>query len=150
MSDVFISYAEQDYKMAEDIYNSCQNLQINTFLAPISLDKGFRWKDEILKRLRNSEWFLFLATENSIKSDAVKHEIGGALTTNKKIIPILYKINFEDLPPWVSDYQGVDIHGNAEELSKVLNQISEKNKSDKVMAGLLIGALAIFLLLGEK
>lgn len=146
MAEVFISYSEKDSYFADWLLKSCQNFNIDAFLASISLRAGDNWKQEILNNLRNSQWFFFLATENSIKSDAVKHEIGGALVLNKNIIPVLYGIEYADLPDWIKDYQGIKVdHSDAEELKEALERISEKIQADKMMttllAGVFIGAL---------
>jgi hypothetical protein len=98
MPDVFICYSAKDEKLARWLYKSCENLDISTFLAPISIRPGTKWKQTILDNLREVSWFFFLATPNSIRSDSVKHEIGGALALNHDIIPILYNLEFKDLP----------------------------------------------------
>ena len=151
MPDVFISYSEKDVQLAKWLYKSCQNLDINVFLASISLQPGNKWKREILSNLRESKWFFFLATNNSINSDAVMHEIGGALSLNKNIVPILYGIDFPDLPDWIKEYQGIKVtNDNVSHVKKTLESISEKIKADKVTAALLIGAFIGVLLLANK
>jgi hypothetical protein len=151
MPDVFISYSAQDEKLARWLYKSCENLNISAFLASISLEPGSRWKKEIQNNLLAAKWFFFLATQNSIKSDPVKHEIGGALTLNKKIIPILYGIDFEDLPEWIKEYQGVKIaNTDTSELIRTLKAVSKKIKVDDLMTGLLIGAFIGLLVLAAK
>ena len=139
MADVFISHSEIDSQLAAWLYQSCENFNISAFLAPISLRAGSEWKQEILNKLRQAKWFFFLATANSIKSDAVKHEIGGALILNKNIVPILYGIDFKDLPEWIKNYQGIRVsHNSAAELKSVLERISKKIKTDKVMTAAII------------
>ncbi len=151
MPDVFISCSEKDVQLAEWLYKSCRNLDINAFLAPISLQPGNKWKQEILSNLRESKWFFFLATNNSINSAAVMHEIGGALVLNKNIVPILYGIDFPDLPDWIKEYQGIKVtNDNVSHIKKTLESISEKIKADKVTAALLIGAFIGVLLLANK
>jgi len=142
MPDVFISYSTEDSDLAQNLYSSCQRFQINTFLAEISLSPGNQWKDSILENLKQSTWFLFLATPNSLKSDAVKHEIGAALALNKTIIPILHDVDYDDIPSWISDCQGIKIVGdNVNHVKNLLTKISDKVKGDKIVTGLLIGIL---------
>lgn len=148
MSDVFISYSEKDVELAKWLYKSCENFNISAFLASISLHPGIKWKREILHNLKESKWFFFLATSNSIHSDAVKHEIGGALTLNKNIVPILYGIDFNELPEWIKEYQGIKVtNDNVSHISETLGKIAERLKEDKLKAGLLIGAFIGVLLL---
>ena len=142
MAQAFISYSVADENIAQWLYRSCENFGIKTFLASISLKKGEKWKGKILQELKFSEWFFFLATPNSIQSDAVKHEIGGALVLNKKIVPILYGIDFSDVPEWISDYQGIRVfNDNIDELKNTLEKIAEENKANKIIAALIIGAI---------
>lgn len=142
MQEVFISYSIKDEALANWLYRSCVNFSIDTFLASISLKTGEKWKEEILNKLRESKWFFFLATPNSIESDAVKHEIGAALVLNKNIIPILYNLDFEDLPKWISDYQGIKIfNNNVSNLNNLLIEISKRIRADNTKTALIIGAL---------
>jgi hypothetical protein len=142
MPDVFISYSAKDEKLANWLYRSCNNLSISSFMAPISIDPGVKWKQVILNNLRGASWFFFLATPNSIQSDAVKHEIGGALLMNKNIVPILYDIEFSELPDWIKEYQGVKItNTDATELLRALNAISGRIKADNLRTILIVAAL---------
>ena len=142
MAYVFISYSIQDEDLANWLYRSCNNFNIETFLASISLNPGNKWKEEILQNLKESKWFFFLATPNSIRSDAVKHEIGAALALNKNIIPILHNLDFPDLPTWISEFQGIKIiNDDVEHLKILLANISEKINADKIVTGLLVGVL---------
>lgn len=140
MPDVFISYSAEDEKLARWLYQSCQNLKISAFLASISIKPGSPWKQEILDNLREAKWFFFLATPNSVRSDSVKHEIGGALVLNQNIIPILYDIDFDDLPDWIKEYQGVKItNTDVSELIKTLKAVSKRIKVNEFWTGILIG-----------
>ena len=142
MAYVFISYSIQDEDLANWLYHSCNNFKIETFLASISLNPGNTWKEEILQNLKESKWFFFLATPNSIRSDAVKHEIGAALALNKNIIPILHNLDFPDLPTWISEFQGIQIiNDDVEHLKILLANISDKINADKIVTGLLVGVL---------
>ena len=142
MAYVFISYSIQDEDLANLLYRSCNNFNIETFLASISLNPGNKWKEEILQNLKESKWFFFLATPNSIRSDAVKHEIGAALALNKNIIPILHNLDFPDLPTWISEFQGIKIiNDDVEHLKILLANISDKINADKIVTGLLVGVL---------
>ena len=143
MSEVFISYSELDAKVGEYLHKSCNNFGIDAFLARISLLPGQRWKGEILYQLERCNWFFFLATENSIKSDACKHEIGAALALKKQIIPILFGIDYEQLPAWIKEYHGIQIsNNNTKALSEILLRISEKrSSSENMILGVLAGAL---------
>ncbi len=139
MPDVFISYSSQDEKLARWLYKSCENLNISAFLASISISPGTKWKKAILDNLRAAKWFFFLATPNSIRSENVRDEVRGALALKKEIIPILYKIDFKDLPEWIREYQGVKITDtDASQLNNELKRIARRITLDSVMTGIII------------
>lgn len=150
MPDVFISYSSEDEQLARWLYQSCKNLKIDTFLASISLKPGVRWKQKILDNLEDSEWFFFLATKNSIKSDAVMHEIGAALSHKKEIISILNEINYKDLPEWIKEYQAIDIKNDYPKFEKTIKSIAKQKKVDRFFTRALIIALAYGFLRGER
>lgn len=114
MPDVFISYSSQDSELARWIFDQLRARDISTFLAELSLDGGANWKSEIMKNLSESDFVLFLATPHSCRSDAVKHEIGGALVLNKAFVPIMANVQVQDLPAWIQDKQAIDIADGAQ------------------------------------
>jgi hypothetical protein len=150
MADVFISYSSQDSHIAQRLYTVLTTVGIQTFLAEISLQPGTRWKPQILNNLRQSKWFLFLATPNSCNSDAVKHEIGAALVLNKNLVPILVHVSPQDLPNWVKDHQAVD-STNPEQFQKFLTSLGSHIRSDKAKTVAVVIGLVLFfgLLLSE-
>ncbi len=151
MPDVFISYSVEDEQLARWLYQLCENLNISAFLASISIKRGSPWKEEILNNLSDAKWFFFLATANSINSDSVKHEIGAALVLNQKIIPILYGIDFPDLPDWIKEYQGVKItNTDASELTRTLEAVARRIRVDQLLTGLIIGAFVGLLIMASK
>lgn len=152
MPKVFISYSAKDEELAQWLYRSCKNFEIDTFLASISLTPGETWKEEILQNLRDAKWFFFLATPNSISSQAVLHEIGGALTMNKCIVPILYDVDFSELPNWIADKQGVSISKDSDksQIRDLLTSVSGRIKADNVNGWLLLGGIITTLALFSK
>lgn len=145
MPDVFISYSILDRKTAMSIKDNCSRFNIDAFLAEVSLMPGQIWKGAILSNLISAKYFFFLATPNSIKSDACKHEIGAALAYNRKIIPILLGIDYRHLPLWISDYHGIKIgnDGNVQ-FSRLLASIKKEKEGQNfaMFAGIVaLGAL---------
>jgi hypothetical protein len=74
--EIFISYSAKDAAKARKLHSVLCIAGINTFLAEISLKPGAKWKNAILLNLRQSKWFLFLATRDSCQSDAVNTKLG--------------------------------------------------------------------------
>lgn len=142
MPDVFISYSAKDSAIARWLHEQLTALNVESFLAEINLAGGQDWKPEILKNLRESDFVLFLATPNSCTSDAVKHEIGGALILKKAFVPIMYGVRPDQLPAWTRDKQAVDIHDQARTRS-VFEQIAHAASSKRFIAGLIVGVLGV-------
>jgi hypothetical protein len=143
MPDVFISYSAKDSQMAQSLFTVLRIAGIQPFLAEISVTPGQRWKDEILRNLRASTWFLFLATPNAVASDAVKHEIGGALALNKNLVSILVGISPSQLPDWIKDRQAVD-SSDPERFRAFLEGLGKKIRSEKALTAALVVALVLF------
>jgi hypothetical protein len=141
MPDVFITYSSHDSPLANWIRDQLVAVNVSTFLAEVSIAGGTNWKPEILKNLRESSFVLFLATANSCRSDAVKHEIGGALVLQKTFIAIMAGIRLNQLPAWVQDKQAVDIRDSAR-TRDVFESIANTVRSKRFIAGLIVGILA--------
>lgn len=142
MPDVFISYSSKDQSLARWLYDQLTALNVETFLAEVSIAGGDSWKPEILQNLEGSDYVLFLATPESCKSDAVKHEIGGALVLKKTFVPIMAGIAPSQLPAWVQDKQAVDIRDGAK-LREVFEKITAFVTSKRFIAGVVVGVLAV-------
>jgi len=142
MPEIFISYSTKDSMAARNLYNFLSLAGVNAFLADISLKPGVRWKDDILANLKESKWFLFLATPHSCGSDAVKHEIGAALVLNKNLVPILIGIKPIELPDWVKDKQAIDAN-NPEQVQQFLTNLAAQIRSERAVGNALILGLLL-------
>src|SRR5258708_2742263 len=140
MPDVFISYSSKDSDLARWLRDQLTAMQVNTFLAEVSVPSGHDWKAEILEQLRTADFVLFLATPNSCASDAVKHEIGGALVLQKTFVPIMADIKAHQLPAWIKDKQAVDIKDSAG-IRKIFERIADTPSSKQFITGELVSLL---------
>lgn len=145
MPDIFISYSHQDEELANKLKKSFDEHQLSTFLAGLSLPAGENWTENILESLRSAKWVFVLATPDSMASNAVQQEIGGALYGKKNIVPIMVGLGPEDLPRWLSDFQGVVASENdPAEISAQLSKIAAKIRSDKDVAFLVTAGVLAF------
>lgn len=150
MASVFISYSIHDEAVAKQLYGVLSQAGISTFVAGISIEPGKKWTEEIFQQLRESSWIFFLASRNACSSPAVQQELGASLIQNKIIIPVLLDITPEDLPGWVDAHQAIDPRKAPELLHKTIDAIAERIKIDRFWAGLAIGAIVMFLLVGLR
>lgn len=120
---------------------------LNVFLASISLKPGDRWADKIVQELRGSAWVVFLASRNALASANVQMEIGGAVFGNKKLVPIMWDVQPSDLPPWITQHQGLTLSGaTIEDINQRVVQLAAHIKEDKSKGELIAGAVLFGLL----
>jgi hypothetical protein len=142
MSNVFISYSARDSAIARSIHERCLQLGLTAFLAEVSLEPGDQWKDKILAELKEADWVIFLATPNSCASDAVKHEIGGALVLGKAFVAVRVGVEVAQLPDWIKDKHAVD-GTDSEAIQAVVSGVAKKVRKDLLVAGMVIGAIVL-------
>ena len=87
----FFSYANQDkitVAKFRDFFE--KKFQIKCFMAHEDIQPAAEWREEIIKNLQNSRFFVIFLSELSIKSDWCSHEIGFFFgkTKGKNILPI--------------------------------------------------------------
>lgn len=77
---IFLSYAIEDEKIAEKIYNDLTNNGYYVWFGKMSLLPGQKWKVEIKKAIKNSKLFLALLSSKSVsKQGYVQNELKEAL-----------------------------------------------------------------------
>ena len=149
MPDVFISYSSKDLQFASAIKRHLSQEGIDVFLAAISLVPGQRWTPQILNNLKAAPWVIFLASRAACSSAYVQQELGAALVTGKKIVPIVWDMPSSELPGWINQIHALNITGALVEVIRMqVSQIAEQIKANKrngllVAGALLLGFLAI-------
>jgi len=88
---VFISYSRINKDFALELANELRASGFNIWFDLLDIPTGSRWDDEIEKALEQCEIFMVILTPSSTISDNVKDEIGYAIDSNKRILPILLK-----------------------------------------------------------
>ena len=152
MPDIFISFTNSDSAFAKFLHKHLTSEKLDVFLAPISLEPGDSWRDEILENLQDTDWLLFLASRNSCKSAYVQQELGAAIGLEKEIVPILWDMPPEDLPGWIDQRQALDFRGlNGVQLNHNMKKIAKKVKADIRNGYLIVGfVFAAIAWLGRK
>ena len=152
MAEVFISYSFKDSELARWLYDQLAALNVTVFLAEVSVEGGSDWKADVLENLRTADFVVFLATPSSCASDAVKHEIGGALVLQKAFVPIMAGVNLSQLPAWIQDRQAVDIYDGARlraSFENIAAVVTNKRFVAGLLAAMLVGA-GIYLMTRKK
>lgn len=147
MADIFISYSVQDEKLARFVKDHCENQKLDVFLASISLDSGEHWTPQIKLALKASNWVFLLASKAALASPNVQMEVGGAVFSEKKLVPIMWDVEPQELPRWIADYQGIILKGaTMENINLQMSQLAAKVRSEKDKGTLVVGAVFLGLL----
>lgn len=149
MSDIFISHSTADENLARFLHRHLTDEGLKVFLASSSLTPGQKWAPEVLSALSASSVVLFLASKAACTSPWVQQELGAALISKKKIIPIVWDLTPEDLPGWTTQFQALNFsNSSAEEvkaaMAAIAKEIKINNATGLVIAGLVFGALIVF------
>ncbi len=147
MPDCFISYSSSDERLARFVEAQLRANGVAVFMASVSLRPGQNWSEEIWRHLRVSSWIIFLASRDACGSSYVNQELGAALATAKKLVPVVWDMPPSELPGWVNQKQALDLRGRTwSDLATQLQHIAERIKSDKTQGALILGALILGLL----
>ncbi|MBF8276830.1 MAG: hypothetical protein HW406_212 [Candidatus Brocadiaceae bacterium] len=74
MKKTFVSYARADKDMARRVFNCLKETEgIEPWFDEESLLPGAKWRPEIRKAIRESDYFLALVSSNSNKGRGVRH-----------------------------------------------------------------------------
>jgi hypothetical protein len=87
--DVFISYSAKDKPWASDLVDALKNEGVRAWIDQDVVTPDERWEERIEEALRESRAIVFLLTPEYLNSPSASFEVGAALGSNKKIIPIL-------------------------------------------------------------
>ena len=152
MPDVFISYSVHDEKLARFVRDHLLREKLEVFLASISLEEGKKWTPQVMSALKKSEWVFFLASKNALNSINVQHEIGAALITEKKLVPIMWDLDPDELPVWTSQFQGLCLKGSTiDNIREQISSLAYQVKANKVKGMWIAGGVitGLFFLLSR-
>lgn len=150
MATAFISYSSHDEEIAKQLHGALSQAGIPAFLAAISIEPGKKWTEEIFRNLQEATWVFFLASRHSCASPSVQQELGASLVQKKVIIPVLLDITPEGLPGWIDRHQAIDPKKAPELIRKTIDSIAEKIKVDRFWAGVIVGALVLWLVMSLR
>ncbi len=140
---VFISYATEDYEMAEKLYDDLKKEDINVFLDKKDLLPGQNWEKVIQQVIRKSSCFISLISNDSLKKrgfvqreQQIAFEVADKVPEDEIfIIPLtLGDVNIDKLPEQMKTIHQTDISGNNYEkgLKQILSVIPQGEKIDRI------------------
>jgi len=128
---VFISYAQQDEKLARKIGDSLKQAGLNVWDYRREILPGDLWSDKASEALRDSDAMVVLLTPESTRSKQVRSEIDYPLSKNtfkNRLIPVIVgsteKILKKDIPWILWELQMVRLpeHGSQQECIRQIAQ----------------------------
>ncbi|MDT0608026.1 toll/interleukin-1 receptor domain-containing protein [Croceitalea rosinachiae] len=121
---IFISHSSREKWIAKKISEELIQLGCETFLDEKDISTGKAIDDSINDHLGDSDDFVILLSEASLKSAWVLVELGGAIALKKNIIPILLFIGVNEIPDVISKYLARDLN----DIDKYYGEVGKKLK----------------------
>jgi formylglycine-generating enzyme required for sulfatase activity len=124
MAQVFISYSRKDLPFVEQLAADLEKAGLEVWYDLSDLEGGVRWRVEIEKAIRNSQFVIVVLSPDSVESEWVEREFLFASNLGRKIVPLLYRpcelpLNYLDLN--YIDAQGEKYAQNFGELLQALS-----------------------------
>jgi uncharacterized protein YegL len=87
----FISYPRKNAEFALKLARELKSAGFDVWFDQLDIPAGARWDDEVQKALADCGIFVVILTPEAIESENVKDEIGYAIDSRKRILPVLLK-----------------------------------------------------------
>ena len=115
---IFVSYSSDDRPFALGLVKELQSLGANVWIDQLGIGLGENWDNAIENALEKSETFMLILSPTSVESQNVQDEVSIAISTKKKLVPILIKKC--ELPMRLQRRQYADLTNNPD---KAINDI---------------------------
>ena len=86
--EVFISYSSHDLQAARDVRAVLEAHGHRTWMAPDNISGPMSWVDQILAAVKSCPIMVVLVSEHSNRSQHVAREVGIAVETGTRVIPV--------------------------------------------------------------
>ena len=130
---VFISYAKEDSKTAEKLFDFLVLYHYDPWLDKRKLNAGEQWDDKIRSALRKSDFIIILFSKTSVsKRGYVQREFKLALDyceekLNSDIFIVPCRIDDCEIPEMFSKYQWIDLR-NSDSFGRLLGALNLQRK----------------------
>ena len=137
---IFLSYASEDHKLADDVHLSISGLGHQVFFDRDSLPPGGDYHDRIRKAVESSDVFVFLISAHSLKPGSytlteLKYARSKWSHPKDKVVPVfLHKVEWEQIPAFLKAATVLDPEGNiAAETAAAVSEISEQSSQPEAI-----------------
>lgn len=109
MTQVFISYADEDKLMMEKIRLTLMREGITVWTNKTDIKTGAEFQQEIYRGIEAADNFVYLLSPAALESDYCQLELDHAFTHNKRVITVLIEpTDLEQVPERVRSLQFID------------------------------------------
>ncbi len=143
MTQVFISYADEDRATMEKIRNSLRRESITVWTNKTDIQSGEAFEEAINRGIEQADNLIYLLSPNSVNSDYCQRELDYTLSLHKRIIPVLVRETDSMLMPSVLRHSHyIDLTDNVQEedyrldesqLLKILRQDAPYYNEHKIL-----------------
>ncbi len=123
MTQVFLSYAEEDRATMEKIRASLRREGITVWTNTIDIKTGEDFVNSIKQGIEKADNLVYLLSPHAVKSTYTQQELDLAVEFNKRIIPLLVQTTDNiELPSALQDLQYIDLTDNLTEADYQLDE----------------------------
>ncbi len=116
MTDTFISYADEDKDIHEQVRKNLTRYLITSWTHYLDIRKGEQFEQSILEGIEKANNILYFISKESVKSVYCHKELAYAKKHNKRIIPLLIEdVPETDFPEQIKGMQFIDFTDNVKE-----------------------------------
>jgi hypothetical protein len=120
--DVFLSYGSRNRDQAREIKECGDRMGVRIFMDEREIEGGDIWEERIRDALAGSRELALLATKDGLKSEWVTTEWGAAWVMQRRITPLLYRCDVDDLPRRMQQLQVLDWNNYEAYFKRVLER----------------------------
>ena len=95
-NDVFISYSRKDKEFAQVLHQALKENNRDTWVDWQNIPLTAEWWQEIEAGIEAANTFIFVLSPDSLASEVCAKEIDHAVKYNKRLVPIVWRDDFDD------------------------------------------------------
>ena len=116
MTEVFLSYADEDRETMEKVRRSLRREGITVWTNTTDIQTGEEFSAAINRGIEQADNLVYLLSPDSVNSTFCQQELDLAVSLNKRVIPILVReTNTMRVPNGLRDLQYIDLTDNLQE-----------------------------------
>lgn len=123
MTQVFLSYADEDRATMEKIRNSLRQESITVWTNKTDIQTGEAFEEAINRGIEQADNLVFLLSPESVNSTYCQQELDLALSLSKRIIPVLVReTDSTQVPSALRSLQYINLTDNVQEDDYLLDE----------------------------